>query len=817
MVSVRNPTFIALTAILLALLIFVVLDPLPATADVSDVGVEVQADDVSGESGEPGEMLSYDLRIKNTGTINDTYEIFVQHGDMNWSARQWVTVDGLTGYLTEIIEPGEWQYLDIRIEIPEFSPENNKAMKGLYDFRILAQSTTNRTIIDDEVFEIEIEDHYDLRIWSDVPGKNGTINRLQGTEITYWILVKNFGNTDDEILIDIPRDQLCGEMKDWDVRFGSDYSETITLGPREEHRTAVTLFIDKDTDSGEYTLNVLAESQGETSIYQYDTIYINLTEAIYGVTLEKLATSHRRCHPLDESEVEFKFTLTNTGNHDDTYTVRIETPLGFGVYKDWLMEFENKDDERVDELSVPTDLKGNTDLFFCNHSRTDITLYVTVATNEDEGEYEDIIVSATSDSDPSVVEYLYFNLSVILPNIRLSDDPQDFYIEPDSGIEEDNSIDINLRVYNDGDAETGEFYVVFYNGKSGSSNNKAGDFIAYEKVENIPARLYVDILVIWDEIQGGENDIFAYADKPIDSGILKTIVDNKFSSDGLVSESRENDNTASIDSRYREEIELLPDLTIIDIDFDDNERGRTTIVTVTVANIGSAPAFQFSAIVSLKIGGTSIKARTSKQINPGLPEEIDGNDDIDIEFVWEIPDERRNFSVRAVVDHPNDGNPDNDRMISYINSVGSSSYSSSDTEIAKDIFTNISILILIIGLLIGVFVAGSATSMRGSSRNRRRRTMSRNPGPKRPQHHQETPYLQRSPNMRRTPNRLSSPNTQNDSHAPQLATFPKRTAHSGNDQKKNRSSIPHEKASDLILPNRANNLKDEERGDQKHP
>ena len=138
------------------------------------------------------------------------------------------------------------------------------------------------------------------------------------------------------------------------------------------------------------------------------------------------------------------------------------------------MEFEDKTGARVDTIVAPTDLKGNTDLYIAKNSRVDLTLYVIVAIDEDEGDYEEIAISATSDNDNAQIEYLYFNLTVILPNIRIGDDKSEYYIEPDEDIEEGDDIDISVKIYNDGGAETDQFYVFFYNGKRESSNELPG-------------------------------------------------------------------------------------------------------------------------------------------------------------------------------------------------------------------------------------------------------------------------------------------------------------------------------------------------------
>ena len=634
-------------------------------------GVEVNADDTV-DSGKPGETVSYQFSVKNTGNTDETYQLNVLRSGSGGDAKPWTTIKGLLPGNQVRIPTGETRYLDVEIVIPDFTVDNDDAEKGLYGFKVKAESTNESTEVDEIIFELDVEEMYRVRIWADISGKNETLKENDPTEMTYTLFVRNLGNTDDDIVITVPNDEFAGEKKDWSVKFGTQSSKTVTLDSLRQQSITLSLTIDKNTDPGEYTLRVRAESQGDTAVYDYFTLYINLSKASYGVKLEKVVRAHPRHNPSEKSEVEFWFILTNVGNQDDTYTVEVETPLGSGPYKNWIMEFENDDYERVDTLTVPTEVPGSTDLYMRKGEWIDITLYVVIAIDEDEGLYEDIIISATSDNDNSQVAYLYFNLTVILPNIRVSDDPGDFSINPYHGIEEGDDVDIFVRLFNDGSAPTGEFYVWSYNGKSRSGNEIGGTsssgLIGNEKVDNIPAGQYYNVFITWEDIEGGENDIYVYADKPIKSGDGKTFINNVFSSDGLVLESKENDNTASIDDDYQEAIDLRPDLTITRVEVDDPERDTTTTVTVTVENIGSAKALQGSGTVSLKIGGTSIKADTPsfKGINPFLPENIDVNDDIDIEFTWEVPDEIRNFTIKVNVDHPDDSDSSNDRYSSYV-------------------------------------------------------------------------------------------------------------------------------------------------------
>ena len=399
--------------------------------------------------------------------------------------------------------------------------------------------------------------------------------------------VRNLGNIEDEFVVNVPNDEFSGDKKDWSARFGNMTSKTVPLDSLSQSSITMTLTIDKNTDAGNYVLQVRAESQGDTSVYVYEKLYINLTKAVFTMELEKVQTPHRKVNPQDESEIDFTFTLTNTGNVEEWYTIHVETPLGSGDYKDWIMEFEDRKGNRVKTISVPYDLEGSTDLDLAIGETVHITLYVTVAIDENEGLYDNIAISATSATDNASIEFLSFDLTVILPNIWVDNDPEYFFIEPDSGIEEGDHVDINARIFNTGEAETGEFWVFCYGSRNDSPNFLPGNYIAMEKVQNIPAGQFIDVVAMWEDIEGGEHDIYMYADKPINSGIGSTLINNQFSDRGLVLESNENDNIASmkgfevVEPIERYGVQLSASKTHIELEDD-----TYTSIMLIITNIG---------------------------------------------------------------------------------------------------------------------------------------------------------------------------------------------------------------------------------------
>lgn len=367
-------------------------------------------------------------------------------------------------------------------------------------------------------------------------------------------------------------------------------------------------------------------------------------------------------NPISQVELEFGFTLTNTGDQNDSFELSVITPVTTGTYKYWSITFQDRNSERVRLMSIPGDLPDHEEEELGPNESVDIILYVLVYGDEDAGLYDFIRIHATSEADDQREDYLAFHLTVIRPNLRVSNDPGFFSISPGSGIREGDSIDIILRVFNDGTDDSGMFYVLFYNGKSESDNDVEGNTIATAQVGSIQPGSYFDVVATWENVPAGENDIFAYADKPIRIGEFRTWVGDSFGVSGLVVETIGNDNSASIAWQHQDEIDLRPDLSITGIHFDGNEGGTTTHAWVSIENNGRAKALQGSATVSLKIGGTSLKGEPFNNINPYIPEEIPIGGELNMEFIWKVPNFDDELVVKATVDHPEDPQSNNDRL-----------------------------------------------------------------------------------------------------------------------------------------------------------
>jgi len=671
------------------------------------LGVELDTDDYD-DAGKPGDLVIYHVEIRNTGNNNDSYQFLSTSAGGYKDARKWVTFGGLDGNDQLTLGPGELRLIDVYAQIPEFDEHDTEAKVGSFGFKVKAKSISNADIEDEIVFELNVKQKYSLDVWTVVWEQSEVLEACCDAELSYTVHVMNLANDIDTITFSIPEGELTGEKGKWDARFGASAIKSVSLDPIQQTAVQLDLTINRTTKPGDYTLKVRGESRGDPSVFEEVDLIIHLSKANYSMVLERTGIENPKTNPVHGDEIEFTFTLLNTGSHEDSFTVDVGNSLNSGTYKGWTIEFETKSMERQHMISVPGDVAGQSRENLEEGRQVEITLYVVVSPDAEAGYYPDILITATSTGDPLQIEVLNFEVTVIRPNIRVNNSVPDFNIDPDTGIEVGDSIDINLRVYNDGNAETDSFYVFFYNGEKNSPNENAGNnYIAFEKIDNIPASGYFDVLVHWNYIEGGDNDIYAIADKPIRSGIGTTKDDNgNFLEDGSVREDREDDNSASIASIFRDSLDLRPDLFVEDVEFKHKNAGKDTEVTVTIGNAGTTTQERGVATVGVKIEGEYLRDANTNLALPAISQELEVGDIHSLHFIWSIPEEAANYTVKISVNCPNDLNPDNNTNILNIETIGLPP-DEGDRPVPEEDDVNKTVYVglgLVIGLFLGVLM-----------------------------------------------------------------------------------------------------------------
>ena len=645
------------------------------------------------ESVEPGKTAHYPITIINNGNINATYQIFFLNPSSGSSAKYWAELsENLTDNIISI-PVGESRTFEVLVHVPHFSKENDEARQGSYGLKVRVATIEDLSEVKDVILDLQVRRFESLTITSAMPGREIFKGLYTDKFVTYLVEVQNLGNDFNSINIGVPDSELLGEKMNWDVMFGAMKNRVVSLDPFQRTDVVVTVTVEPETPLGSYTLKIVATSGFDLSVTDSVVLSLNISQGHYGFETNVKPFAHPWVNPADGDVIEYEFQVTNTGSHRDSFMVEVTTPLESEPYRDWIMEFRDRDNDGTQFLYIPEDLASIGTPNLEVGTRVDITLFVIVDPNEDEGDFNQLSIRISSESDPFVEENLSFELTVIRPNIRISSDPFDFYIQPDQDIEVNDDIQVNLRLYNDGGAETGLFHVLFYNGEENSIDEREDNFIGVVTVHNIPARMYQDISFNWLRIKGGNNDIFAYVDKPINYGPRKTHIDNMFSSYGQVWETSEDDNTASLDPLYSDALDLRPDLSIVGVTFGSLEAGKRTRVEVIIVNIGTGPTDDDSGTVHLNIGGTDLKNTDHNSLNPEVIEGLEAGDDMVISFTWIVPETPQNITIVANVDHIDDQDRSNDLYLAFVKTR-----EPRDEGIGTGTILAILILILLIGM-----------------------------------------------------------------------------------------------------------------------
>ncbi len=627
-------------------------------------GVTVTADEDSQE-GKPGEKITYRAEIRNTGNTNDTYQLSLLKAPDIDDASHWASLDDVDQGDKITLTVGVVRFVDILVEIPHFTAENEDVKHQTFRMIFRGESTNDSETESEKSFDILVEEFFNLSLWSEYLWEEKILRELKPITVSYQVSLRNLGNTDDNIELTVPTGELTGEKSDWEVKFDNQSSGYYSLQSLEPTFITVEIIIDEMTDAGWYTLDIMARSLGDSSVTTRLTLNQNLTYAHYQVHLEAITTSSPDINPSYNHEIEYRFKLHNYGQVEDVFTVEVETSVTSGTYRNWMITFRDWQGQDTQTMTVPEDV--NEDVELQDGHWIEISVFVVVDTFEDAGNYPDITVSARSESDYYQTDEVSFSVDVIRPNIRISSDPVHFSIDPATDLEVGDAIDIIVRVYNDGDAESDTFHVWFYNGEGASPEEEEGEFIAVEKINNISPQSYFEIVVAWEGLPVGMNDIFVYADKPIRNGNRVTIIDGNFSQDGSIIEIMERNNYASIDLSFRAALDLRLDVTPVEVLFEDTKPGAENVtVTVKVANKGTAPLESGSATMRLMIGDEYLRDMILKSTNPFIPESIPINDWVPLDFSWNIPEIIGKLEVNVTIEYPQDRNTTNNTLITMV-------------------------------------------------------------------------------------------------------------------------------------------------------
>ena len=266
--------------------------------------------DLTTETSDASEGISYMLTVTNTGNANDVINLATSDDDATLSQSSVLLAAGASAEVT----------LTVSVDA--------LATAGDYEVKVTATSQGDSTKTAEITTTTTVLPVYGVTLVGD--------NLIKQTQfasggVSYALQVTNAGNTEDTIVLGSSAEVSIGgsvlgsfrKSKDEDV---SSSQLKVTLAPGASTEVIFTATGDLLTKSGVYQIKVTATSQGDST----KTAEVSTTTTIlpvYGVAL--VGEGALTGSTMDTVEgVSYTLTITNAGNTDDTIVLGSSAEVG---------------------------------------------------------------------------------------------------------------------------------------------------------------------------------------------------------------------------------------------------------------------------------------------------------------------------------------------------------------------------------------------------------------------------------------------------------------------------------------------------------
>ena len=256
--------------------------------------------------------ISYTLKITNTGNTNDTFKLTTP-GDVKTTLSQ------------STISLGREASTEVTLTVSDPA----LAAAGTYTVKVTAASQNDTTKTDDITTKTTILPVYGVALAGIGALEKETSDMSSG--VSYTLQVKNTGNTDDTILLSSSAEVgIEGSVLGTFTQTGTQAQQVsqleVTLAAGKSAEVIFTAAGDLFTKSGEYTIDVTATSQNDTTKTAKATTKTTVLP-VYGVALAGVGALEKETSDVS-SGVSYTLQVTNTGNTDDTILLSSSAEVG---------------------------------------------------------------------------------------------------------------------------------------------------------------------------------------------------------------------------------------------------------------------------------------------------------------------------------------------------------------------------------------------------------------------------------------------------------------------------------------------------------
>jgi uncharacterized membrane protein len=333
-------------------------DSLQLRANVVQVFDVLMTTTQDSKTGNPGNTISYEIKITNQGNGNDTFSF----SDTGSLSGVWSEADVTLG-------PDEFVNIFYNVTITSGSPPGT----FVNELKVTSTGDISGLTFDTLDVTINIKSIYDLSI-DGIP-LTGSIK--PGESANFTITVENLGTGDDTAKFNIE-----GINRDWAKIYNGtieQYQVFVPVGNKVTMTMKITVPFDELITNGMiFTINATSAGSGDT-IYDTVDIIVDVEQSYYFYISS--ISSDQWTDP--GTYVEYVFQIHNEGNGEDDFILTVENPRSGWTY-------------RFNGQFYPTTIGP-----IVSRSLETVTLRITPWINEEYGLYS-VIIRCTSIGDATV-------------------------------------------------------------------------------------------------------------------------------------------------------------------------------------------------------------------------------------------------------------------------------------------------------------------------------------------------------------------------------------------------------------------------------